>query len=342
MSKRTDWRYLLPPSVRLLSADLTAVLVIILLTNLAVFLPVIRQSPLRILFGLPLVLFVPGYTFIAALFPEAGTGAPETDGESREGIDGIERLALSFGTSIALVPLIGLVLNFTPWGIRLVPIMISISGLSLLFIIIGAQRRQALLPEDRFTVPIRSRVGAARTELFEPDTRADAVLNVVLVLSLLLAVASVGYAVGVPKKGESFSEVYLLTKSDNGTLVADDYPTNFTVGQSRSLYVGIGNHEHRTVNYTIVLKLQKVEFVNNNTTRIRQQQVLHRFHTQLANNQTWKKQHTVTPHMTGKRLRLVYLLYKGNPPANPTINNADREVHLWVNVSSKAKNKTPS
>jgi len=33
-----------------------------------------------------------------------------------EGIDGIERVALSFGLSIAIVPLIGLVLNFTPWG----------------------------------------------------------------------------------------------------------------------------------------------------------------------------------------------------------------------------------
>jgi len=45
---------------------------------------------------------------------EAATTAPS---HSREGIDdGIERVALSFGLSIAIVPLIGLVLNFTPWG----------------------------------------------------------------------------------------------------------------------------------------------------------------------------------------------------------------------------------
>jgi len=43
--------------------------------------------------------------------------------------------------------------------------------------------------------------------------------------------------------------------------------------------------------------------------------------------------HTVAPTLPGERLRLVYLLYKGDPPAEPTVENAYREVHLWVNVS---------
>jgi len=56
---------------------------------------------------------VPGTDAAAAEKEEAATTAPS---HSREGIDGIERVALSFGLSIAIVPLIGLVLNFTPWG----------------------------------------------------------------------------------------------------------------------------------------------------------------------------------------------------------------------------------
>lgn len=59
---------------------------------------------LRVPIGLLMVLFVPGYVLIAALFPK------------REDLDGIERIALSFGLSIAVVPLIGLGLNYTPWG----------------------------------------------------------------------------------------------------------------------------------------------------------------------------------------------------------------------------------
>lgn len=65
--------------------------------------------------GLPFLLFFPGYTSQAALFPEKGR------------LGEVERVALSFGLSIAVVPLIGLGLNFTPWGIRLDPILISLA-----------------------------------------------------------------------------------------------------------------------------------------------------------------------------------------------------------------------
>ncbi len=42
-------------------------------------------------------------------------------------IDGIERLTLSVGLSIAIVPLIGLILNFTPFGIRFESVFVSLS-----------------------------------------------------------------------------------------------------------------------------------------------------------------------------------------------------------------------
>ncbi|WP_157533238.1 DUF1616 domain-containing protein, partial [Haloferax profundi] len=113
MTSDTDWRLLLPHSVRSFPPDLTAVVLLVALTCGAVSIPGIRETPLRIILGLPYVLFVPGYAFIAALFPEAGTPTEESDSSTDQaGIDGIERVALSFGTSIAIVPLIGLVLNF--------------------------------------------------------------------------------------------------------------------------------------------------------------------------------------------------------------------------------------
>jgi uncharacterized membrane protein len=65
---------------------------------------------------------------------------------------------------------------------------------------------------------------------------------------VLLAVGSVGYAVVVPKQGESFTEFYLLTHNETGDLVADDYPTECVAGQPESLVVGVGNQhdEHTT------------------------------------------------------------------------------------------------
>jgi len=67
----------------------------------------------RYIFGSIFVLWLPGYSLIKALFP------------AKE-LDNIERAALSIGMSIALVPIIGLLLNYTPWGIRLTPITISL------------------------------------------------------------------------------------------------------------------------------------------------------------------------------------------------------------------------
>jgi uncharacterized membrane protein len=332
------WRLLLPGWLRSLPADITAVTVVVFVTVGAISLPIVRETWLRVLIGLPFVLFVPGYAFIAALFPEVGSGPTnDTDDPVVEngGIDGLERVALSFGTSIVIVPLIGLVLNFTPWGIRLVPVVGSVSGFTLIAAAVATYRRNELPPEDRFRVPYREWVDEGRSTLFAPETRLDGALNVLLVASLLLAVGSVGYAVAGPKQGESFSEFYLLTEDQDGDLVADGYPQNFTAEEGQSLYVGIGNHEHRTVNYTVVVLLQEVRFQNNSSKVLRQER-LGRFQTVLDSNETWRRNHTVTPTMTGQRLRLTYLLYTAEVPAEPSIENAYREVHLWVNVSESS------
>lgn len=345
MSSKSDhdrriW-LLLPRSVRRLPADLATVLIVVSLTCLAVLTPGVAETPLRVIVGLPFVLFVPGYAFIAALFPEAGESGDESNatdgirGRSEPGIDGIERVALSFGTSIAIVPLLGLILNFTPWGIRLVPVLLAVSGFTVLAAGVAARRRWALPEGDRFTVPYERWLATAQSELFEPERRTDLALNALLVISVLLAAASVTYAVTVPKQGEAFTEFYLLTENETGDRVADDYPTEFTVGESKSVHVGIGNHEHQQQAYTVVVELQRVT-VANNTTSVHAEQELKRYRATIGANQTRARQLNVTPTMQGERLRLTFLLYRNYPPAEPTVQNAYRELHLWINVTAGA------
>ena len=347
-----DWWLLIPRPVRQLPADLAATLALVGLTVLAVFTPVVSETPLRVVTGLPFVLFIPGYAFIAALFPEAGEEL--TDDEPKEQrddkiseiggmlnreIDSVERFALSFGLSIAIVPLLGLVLNFTPWGIRLVPTVLAVSGFTVVCVAVAANRRWSLPENEQFHVPYQQWLAGARAELFEPDNRISAVLNVVLVLSILLAAASVTYAVAVPKDGESFTEFYLLTENERGELIADDYPTNFTAGESRPVTVGIGNQEHEQTDYTVVVQLQQVdrERVDNQTRiSVEERQELDRLQAQLEHNETWHQSYDVTPRLTGQNLRLVFLLYQESPPSEPTIENAYRETHLWINVSGKS------
>ena len=83
----------------------------------------------RYILGSLFVLWLPGYTFIKALFPE-------------KELDNIERVALSIGMSIALVPITGLLLNYTPWGIRLTPITLSLLALTLTFATAAIIREQ--------------------------------------------------------------------------------------------------------------------------------------------------------------------------------------------------------
>jgi uncharacterized membrane protein len=211
--------------------------------------------------------------------------------------------------------------------------MASVTLFTLAASVVAASRRWALPVEERFRVPYREWIAAARTELLEPDDRADAALNVLLVLSIVIATASVGYAVIVPKDGEAFTELYLLTEGEDGALVADDYPTEFVRGESRSLVVGVGNHEHRPVNYSLVVELQRVQ-VRNNSTTVLEEDRLRAWQFRVADNRTVTRNHSIAPTLTGQRLRLAYLLYRGQPPADPTVENAYREVHLWINVSA--------
>jgi len=93
--------------------------VLVALTLLIVF--TIDSSLLlyvRYVLGGIFILFLPGFMLISVLYPRG-----------RE-IDELERLALSIGLSLAIVPLVGLILNYTPWGITLVPIMVSLAVFS--------------------------------------------------------------------------------------------------------------------------------------------------------------------------------------------------------------------
>jgi small-conductance mechanosensitive channel len=90
----------------------------------------------RYVLGIIFILWLPGYAFIKALFPQTlpfERAIAHSLGTTEKDVDIIERVALSMGMSIALVPIVGLLLNYTPWGIRLTPIVLSLTALTLAF-----------------------------------------------------------------------------------------------------------------------------------------------------------------------------------------------------------------
>jgi len=133
-------------------------LVIILITIIILF----PSNILRLILASPFLLFFPGYTLMAALFTK------------KEGMGGIARVALSFGLSIAVVPIIGLILNYTPWGIRVEPALYSIASFIFITSSIAWLRRRRLLEEEQFSIEFQMRVPGWRGGVW------DRVLSIIL------------------------------------------------------------------------------------------------------------------------------------------------------------------
>lgn len=85
---------------------------------------------LRYAFGGLIVLFLPGFSLIELLY-------------YKKELDELTRFALSLGLSLALVPLVGLVLNYTPFGIRLLPVAVSLAGLTMVFLFLALRNKYA-------------------------------------------------------------------------------------------------------------------------------------------------------------------------------------------------------
>ena len=66
-----------------------------------------------------MVLFLPGYSLVGFIYSK------------KEDLDYLTRTSLSFVMSLAISTLVGLVLNFTPFGITLFAVALSLSAVTI-------------------------------------------------------------------------------------------------------------------------------------------------------------------------------------------------------------------
>ena len=118
--------------------DLLVTIGFVVVAAVIITVPPLSSSPLRVVVGFPLLLFIPGYLLVSTLFPR------------NDEIDAVERVALSIGLSICIVVFVGLCLNYTPWGIRLGAILLALSAFILVFTALSAFRRIHVLESERF------------------------------------------------------------------------------------------------------------------------------------------------------------------------------------------------
>jgi uncharacterized membrane protein len=292
-----------------------------------IYFPVLNTSPIRIIFALPIVLFIPGYALIAALFP------------NKSDIDLLERVALSFGLSIAVVPLIGLGLNYTPWGIRLDPIVVSLVFFTAVMLLVAQYRRMNLLPDDRFRVPFQEIAAAGRNELFpNRGSRLDRVLSIILVIAILAAIITTVYVIAVPKEGEKFTEFFILGTDQK----AADYPSHIIAGKNSSLYIGIGNHEYKNITYTVETYLETMTFdERTNTSSLQAMDRIDRFRMTVSDNQTIIDPYSFSAKKTTYN-RIEFLLFNETVPGDQItgmnrINQSYRDLHLWITITPQSR-----
>jgi uncharacterized membrane protein len=304
-------------------ADLLLVAGWLALGIITIYLPRPEITPFRVVLTLPIMLFIPGYCVIAALFPKDG------------GIDLIERFVLSVGSSMAIVPLIGLGLNFTPWGIRLEPLVISITLFTLMAILAAYHTRMQVSYEERFRISL--------TDIFSPAVlvkkmgSSDRYLMVVLALLILIAIITAVFVISVPREGEHFTELYLL--GNNRT--AADYPDRIIVGQNYPVYIGVRNHEYRDTHYTIETWIMRTEFNNvTNSSLITRMDPLDRVVFPLAYNQEQVIPYNLSVNSTSYN-RVEFLLFNESIPGfdvagRNRINASYRNVHLTLRVEDSS------
>jgi len=293
-------------------------LLVIVLILVTVFLPSsLPYSVFRIILGL-LLLFISGYMLTAVLFPK------------QENLDTIERMALSFGLSIASIVLIGLILNYTPLGIKPEPVLYSVSGFTFLTFIIAFWRRTVIPAEERFNIDIKLGLPGWEGSIF------NKFLSILLTVVVLGSLAMLIYVIAVPGEEEPFTEYYISGADDTGS-----YPFEFILEEGEVIRVGYGNdepvyidepggrvilgiinNEGEETTYRVGITIdsapifisldsESVEYIESIT---------------LADKEEWEREIGFAPLKAGDNQKVEFLLFKGSAI------EVYHLLHLWIDA----------
>ena len=335
---------MLNPKKSLYTQDLILILILSLLSIVFILISPFNETPLRIVFALLLIFFIPGYAFISALFPG-----------NRE-ISGIERFTLSVGFSIVIMVFDGFIVSLTEWKFRPNSITISLVILTFIFLALTYLSRKRLPEEEQFSFSYsefisslssddsdcsddigtegsepqdveinkkfsarnRKKVSSVRKNkpCKSPDKQntygispeVTKALMIAMVLSIIIAGAMFAYAKATREK-ETFSALYILGPDGK----AENYPENISASDPARVIAGIENYEHADVNYILQVKLDGILLEERELT--------------LGHDEKWEQELVLTPERFRQgRQKLEFLLFKEEAG-----NFAYRSVHLWVN-----------
>jgi uncharacterized membrane protein len=187
-------------------------------------------KPVRLIFGLIYVLYAPGYCLTAALFPHQNE------------LGGIERTGLSIGLSIAIVPVLAVLLS-NPWGLSQWSFLLGEAG------VIGLGMSVTLWRRTHLTI-----VQAYKPQFsWDPRTwwrtlsQLEKGIYLLLIGMLSIVVFSATWLFLIPSPDQFMTEFYILGQNHQ----PQDYPRQGVLGEELSLTMGIMNREQKAHRYRV-------------------------------------------------------------------------------------------
>lgn len=282
------------------------------------------DGAVRLLIATPFLLFLPGYALVSVLFPARARRASGTTLDRPRGIDTIERIGLSFVVSLAVVPIVVIVLSSTEWGLGAEPIAGALVAITVGFAQLGAVRRLRVPAADRYSVSPRTSI----ERVFASRGRLETASALLLATTIVLAAGALVLGLVAPVPGAEFTQLGLYSEDGDGELVAGDVPDEAEANESLPLTAIVENRHSTDVEYTLVAQEQRYE-----DDEITNRTELETVETTVEDGSSEEFELDVTPTApAGETVRISLLLYEEDVPDEPTTDNADEDVYVWVTV----------
>lgn len=273
--------------------SLTKILFIILIWTILLLIIefLVPFTAVRTILGIPFVLFMPGFVLISILLPK------------NDDMSITQRIVLSFVASILVDTVIGLILNYTSFGITSHSVLLTITFFVMVMGVAG------LLFQS--LIPINKRVFLDfQIRLSNP---ISGVLNISLLslmgLVIIGAIGTVTYFSIAPKSEGKFTQFYIV--NEGGKLYSRDTASN---NENVLITICIVNNEESQIDYRLLTQVN-----NENYKEI--DNII------LDNREKWQQQ-LLLPADTRTQTKIEFLLFKNNE-STPYLES----LRVWIEPS---------
>jgi len=259
-------------------------------------LPAILSAP-RVVLGLLVTLFFPGYALQGILFPKIYE------------LESYERYGIAFALSIAMIPPIAMLLDRSPLDLSPVPVVLTESLLVIVLCLVAIYRRSTLSEHRRARIVI----GTSLFRWLRQTSGLNRFISAILIVSATVAIVAALATIFVPGPSNYFTEFYLL--SNEG--LTENYPQRGTVGEPLEVIVGVHNLERARVEYRVEAYDQPTDELLGNTPSFL-----------LEPEEDLELRVRFVPVQPGENRRIEFRLFK-DEDTTPY-----RVIHLWIDIAS--------